>query len=239
MTGHVLALLLLGAVPPATSTTEENVDLATIHRIKNEAFVGSQVMDHLFCLTDVNGPRLTNSPGFRAAADWAREAASRNGASTSARLEKWGTLRPRLVADALLGSTCRSRCTRRCAASPRPGRGGTKGRSPAEVVSAPLFTQERRERATDSIEGERRASASTAPTSKGKLQGKDRAAHRAARAHPADRSRQRALRRAEAGGRSSRRPSHSRRRRSSGRIMRVPADKKKRSAAVRRLRRSR
>ena len=30
-------------------------------------------MDHLFQLTDVNGPRLTGSPGFRTAAEWAQQ----------------------------------------------------------------------------------------------------------------------------------------------------------------------
>src|SRR5262249_36848803 len=50
---------------------EENVDLATIHAIKKEAFENSRVMDHLFYLVDVHGPRQTGSPGFQAAADWA------------------------------------------------------------------------------------------------------------------------------------------------------------------------
>jgi hypothetical protein len=50
---------------------EEKVDLAVIQRIKMEAFQNSKVMDHLFWLTDVYGPRLTGSPGFTAAANWA------------------------------------------------------------------------------------------------------------------------------------------------------------------------
>lgn len=45
-----------------------------IHRIKAEAFRSGKVMDHLFWLTDANGPRLTGSPGFRTAADWAVKA---------------------------------------------------------------------------------------------------------------------------------------------------------------------
>jgi len=45
-------------------------DLLVIHRIKAEAFEHSRVMDHLFRLTDVNGPRVTNSPGYRRAAEW-------------------------------------------------------------------------------------------------------------------------------------------------------------------------
>jgi hypothetical protein len=49
---------------------EEKADLAVIQRIKKEAFQNSKVMDHLFWLTDVYGPRLTGSPGFTAAANW-------------------------------------------------------------------------------------------------------------------------------------------------------------------------
>src|SRR5262245_61170731 len=47
-------LITLAAAWPVAA--EEQVDLATIHRIKEEAFENSKVMDHLFYLTDVNGP---------------------------------------------------------------------------------------------------------------------------------------------------------------------------------------
>jgi len=50
---------------------EDKADLAVIQRIKTEAFQNSKVMDHLFWLTDVYGPRLTGSPGFTAAANFA------------------------------------------------------------------------------------------------------------------------------------------------------------------------
>src|SRR5258706_13303048 len=49
--------------------SEEAVDLSVIHRIKAEAFENSKVMDHEFYLTDVHGPRLTNSPGYREAGE--------------------------------------------------------------------------------------------------------------------------------------------------------------------------
>jgi carboxypeptidase Q len=74
---------------PAALRSEEKVDLEVIHRIKSEALERSQVMDHLFYLTDVNGPRLTNSPGQLAAARWAVERLKSLGAE-SARLEPWG-----------------------------------------------------------------------------------------------------------------------------------------------------
>jgi carboxypeptidase Q len=78
------AFLLLLA--PAWS--QEPVDLDTIHKIKTEAMQNSKVMEHLFYLTDVSGPRLTNSPGFYAAADWVVKQLKEWG--VEARQEKWG-----------------------------------------------------------------------------------------------------------------------------------------------------
>jgi len=60
--------LLLGAASAAAG--QDAVDLSVVHRIKAEAFQNGKVMDHLFYLTDVHGPRLTNSPGYTAAAEW-------------------------------------------------------------------------------------------------------------------------------------------------------------------------
>ncbi len=68
---------------------QEKVDLNVIHRIKQEAFKNSRVMDHLFYLTDVHGPRLTGSPGFKAAADWAVKRLFEYGL-VNAKLETWG-----------------------------------------------------------------------------------------------------------------------------------------------------
>src|SRR5260370_35790546 len=60
-------LAVLAMVPVRA---QERVDLSAIHRIKDEAFQNSKVMDHMFYLTDVNGPRVTNSPGYFGAAAW-------------------------------------------------------------------------------------------------------------------------------------------------------------------------
>ncbi len=61
------------------SLAAEKIDLDAVHRIKNEAFENSQVMDSLFYLSEVYGPRLTASPNFQAAGDWAAK-----------RLQQWG-----------------------------------------------------------------------------------------------------------------------------------------------------
>src|SRR5579872_678994 len=52
------------------AVAQEKLDLATLHKIKDEAFQRSQVMETMFQLTDVHGPRLTNSANYFAAADW-------------------------------------------------------------------------------------------------------------------------------------------------------------------------
>src|SRR5258705_10720088 len=67
---------------------QEAVDLDVVHKIRQEALQNSQVMEHLFYLTDVSGSRLTTSPGFFAAADWIVKQLGQWG--ISARQEKWG-----------------------------------------------------------------------------------------------------------------------------------------------------
>jgi hypothetical protein len=51
---------------------EEPVDYEMIGKIMDEGFKRSQVMETVLHLTDVIGPRLTNSPGMREAADWTK-----------------------------------------------------------------------------------------------------------------------------------------------------------------------
>ncbi len=83
---QILASLVAFAVIPIAA--EERVDLTAIHKIREEALQNSKVMDHVFQLTDVYGPRLTNSPGFFAAADWVVKQLGEWG--IGGHLEKWG-----------------------------------------------------------------------------------------------------------------------------------------------------
>ena len=64
-------------------------DLAVIHQIKAEAFQNSKVMDHEFYLSEVYGPRLTNSPGYQAAGDWVVKRLKEYGL-TNVHEEPWG-----------------------------------------------------------------------------------------------------------------------------------------------------
>src|SRR5215471_9360616 len=68
----------------------ERVDLGVLHRIKSEAFArNSKVMDTLFYLTDVYGPRLTGSPNITDAGNWAVKKMQEWGL-VNVKMEKWG-----------------------------------------------------------------------------------------------------------------------------------------------------
>ena len=62
------AALLVAGMAPA----QEKVDLDMTSKIRQEAFQRSQVMATLNHLTDVIGPRLTNSPAMAEANRWSR-----------------------------------------------------------------------------------------------------------------------------------------------------------------------
>jgi len=64
-------------------------NLSMIQKIRQEGFNHSQVMDLAFFLTEVSGPRLNNSPGFRRAANYTKNKFAEWGLS-NARLEPWG-----------------------------------------------------------------------------------------------------------------------------------------------------
>ena len=132
-----LILTVLLFLSPALFA-EESVDLATIHRIKREAFKGSKVMDHLFYLTDVNGPRLTGSPGYRAAADWSVRSLKEWGIG-SARLEDWGPF-GRGWAVTRFSAHLVEPVYAPLYGVPKAWSGGTKGPVAGPVVAAPLFT---------------------------------------------------------------------------------------------------
>jgi carboxypeptidase Q len=65
------ALVLAATLVPVSAQQGEKVDLDAVYRIKDEGFQRSKVMEIMSWLTDVYGPRLTNSPGFRKSGDWA------------------------------------------------------------------------------------------------------------------------------------------------------------------------
>ena len=68
---------------------DEKIDLNVMQQIRTEAMTRSKVMDIAFHLTDASGPRLTGSPGFFRAANYAKEQLSEWGLS-NAMLDPWG-----------------------------------------------------------------------------------------------------------------------------------------------------
>ena len=85
----LLETTLAGQSAAAPAGAGEKVDYDAIYRIKDEAVNRSQVMETLSFLTDVHGPRLTNSPNMRTAAAWAKQRLEGYGLEKVA-LEPWG-----------------------------------------------------------------------------------------------------------------------------------------------------
>ena len=68
---------------------KENLDPAMMAKIRDEGMNHSQVMEIVFNLTDANGPRLMQSPGYFKAANWAKNELTSWGL-VNANLEPWG-----------------------------------------------------------------------------------------------------------------------------------------------------
>ena len=86
---RLFPLSLLFAFPVLVLAQAENIDQAVMAKIRNEGFVNSKVMDIAFHITEVCGPRVTNSPGFMRAANYARNQLTQWGLA-NARLDPWG-----------------------------------------------------------------------------------------------------------------------------------------------------
>ncbi len=84
----VTALLLLSSATAQEQFAGDKVDLATLAQIKTEAFQHSQVMENLFYMSEVYGPRVNNSRNHRAAAEWAMKQMKEWGLQ-NVHLEKW------------------------------------------------------------------------------------------------------------------------------------------------------
>jgi carboxypeptidase Q len=74
---------------PVLAWPQESVDLNVVHRIKQEELKNSQLDDIALHLIDASGPRLTNSPGLKRAADWAVSQLTSWGLKNAA-IEPWG-----------------------------------------------------------------------------------------------------------------------------------------------------
>lgn len=73
---------------PLHLCAQETVDTVMMRRIREAEMKNSQVADIAHQLTDVCGPRLTNSPGFRKAVGWTVDELKSWGLKASP--EAWG-----------------------------------------------------------------------------------------------------------------------------------------------------
>ena len=83
----VTALFLIPA-SFAQAPGGDKVDLDALAQIKTEAFQHSQVMENLFWMSEVYGPRVTNSRNHKLAAEWAMKQMKEWGLK-NVHLEKW------------------------------------------------------------------------------------------------------------------------------------------------------
>jgi hypothetical protein len=132
------ATLILGLSVSATLAGEE-VDLEIVHRIKHEAFAHSKVMDHLFYLAEIHGPRVTGSPGYKAAAGWAVESMKEWGLENVG-LEKWGDF-GRGWSHSRLEIALVEPVRAQLRGVPLAWTAGTDGPVRGEVIYAPLFEE--------------------------------------------------------------------------------------------------
>lgn len=72
-----------------TYAQQDAPDAAVMNQIRQEGLQHSNVMNIAFHLTDVSGPRLTGSPGFNRAAEWAKSTLTGWGLK-NVQLEPWG-----------------------------------------------------------------------------------------------------------------------------------------------------
>ena len=82
----VAACLLLDI---SFAAAQETIDLQMMQKIRDEEKNNSQIAMIAHNLTDVAGPRLTNSPGYNRALDWTTEICKKWGLQNSGR-EAWG-----------------------------------------------------------------------------------------------------------------------------------------------------
>jgi carboxypeptidase Q len=127
---YTLIVLLFGLGLPLAA--QDKADLQAIQRIRKEGLEHSRVMDIAFQITDVAGPRLTNSPGLKRAQDWAMKQFSEWGLK-NVRLESWGKFGKGWQIDKYYAATTVP-YYHPIIASPKAWTPGTNGQISSEVI---------------------------------------------------------------------------------------------------------
>ena len=89
LTAFALAAAGIVPTPLQSQVVEERVDLEVVDRIRAEGLERSRIPEMAAYLTDVIGPRLTNSPGIWRAHEWTTNT-FREWGLENVRLEPWG-----------------------------------------------------------------------------------------------------------------------------------------------------
>jgi hypothetical protein len=149
MSRKTILIVVLLLLVPLLVIAQERVDLDAIHKIKvaelgsGGGFGGggrgpSRVMDILYNLTDRYGPRLTNSPQFRAAGQWAAGQLKEWGLS-NVQLEKWSSDMPGWQCTYFAGSMVEP-TYQPLIGMPVAWTGGTNGAVTGEAILAEIQT---------------------------------------------------------------------------------------------------
>src|SRR5579863_1765485 len=127
--------------PAASQPTVENLDLATIARIRGEGLNHSHIMEYASGLFDDIGPRLTGSPDFTRAEEWSLDQLRRMGAS-NVHAESWGDFGMgwRQIGTSLLMVTP---STATFVAQATPWSPPTAGEVTGEVIAVPTLKEEK------------------------------------------------------------------------------------------------
>ena len=135
-------VLFFTSVGPGFALAQDGdkVDLGALTEIKNEAFNRSQVMENLFYISEVYGPRVNNSRNHRAAAEWAMKQMKEWGLQ-NVHLEKWGPFGDGWQIKKYYGAL-ESPAYAALIGFPLAWTPGTNGPVTAEAVLAPLHSQE-------------------------------------------------------------------------------------------------
>ena len=139
ITAVLTVALLFVQFVPAQAQDGDKVDLGALTEIKNEAFQHSLVMENLFYISEVYGPRVNNSRNHRAAAEWAMQQMKTWGLQ-NVHLEKWGPFGDGWQIKKYYGAL-ESPAYAALIGFPLAWTPGTNGPETADAVLAPLHSE--------------------------------------------------------------------------------------------------
>src|SRR5258708_6474518 len=151
---HASALavfVVLLAVLPLVAQAPSQSELFAIHQIKDEGFNNSKVMEIMSYLTDVYGPRLTNSPAIKEAATWTTSK-MKEWQLANVHLESWGPFGRGWPNERFSAQVVSPRAVP-LIAYPKAWTPGTDGHVTAEAVLAPILKEENRPRHRGQLKG--------------------------------------------------------------------------------------